>query len=373
MKLKFGFLSLLLVVLMSLQPAAEPPFIQKIGEVPVGGGFRMPGYWVWCMSVVRGDDGQYHGFASRWSDTLSFRHWVTSSEIVHCTSPTPEGPYTFRDVVLPARGAQFWDGKMTHNPTIHKIGNKYALFYIGTRYGYDAAQIKTLSREQHNEARSQQRIGCALADSPWGPWQRADRPILEPRPGEWDAFMTTNPAVSVRPDGGVLLLYKSAKHETGLLKIGVAGASHPGGPYQRLSEQPVLDYDEKKGDDTWNGKDRKHVEDPYVWWNGRHYEAILKDMNGTLGGEFGAGVHATSPDGIQWSLSENPQAYSCTVRWSDGHIRQMAAFERPQLLFHDGKPTHLFVATGNPKTPNTHWMKGGFAGDTWNMVVKLKP
>jgi hypothetical protein len=26
-------------------------------------GFRMPGYWVWDSSIIRGDDGLYHLFA----------------------------------------------------------------------------------------------------------------------------------------------------------------------------------------------------------------------------------------------------------------------------------------------------------------------
>ncbi|MGV2786981.1 glycosyl hydrolase family 43, partial [Clostridium perfringens] len=29
---------------------------------PVAGGFRMPGYWIWCGSVIKGEDGRYHMF-----------------------------------------------------------------------------------------------------------------------------------------------------------------------------------------------------------------------------------------------------------------------------------------------------------------------
>ena len=35
---------------------------------------------------------------------------------------------------LPARGEQFWDGRMTHNPVVRKIGSKYVLYYTGTTY-----------------------------------------------------------------------------------------------------------------------------------------------------------------------------------------------------------------------------------------------
>ncbi|MEG2500550.1 MAG: hypothetical protein RSA78_05740, partial [Oscillospiraceae bacterium] len=42
------------------------------GTAPCGGGFSMEGYWVWCGSVIKGEDGKYHMFASRWKKTLPF-------------------------------------------------------------------------------------------------------------------------------------------------------------------------------------------------------------------------------------------------------------------------------------------------------------
>lgn len=84
---------------------------------PRGGGFRMEGYWVWCGSVVQGEDGKFHMFASRWPKTLPMHPgWMTASEIVRADSDTPEGPYRFCEVALPARGAEYWDGRCTHNP-----------------------------------------------------------------------------------------------------------------------------------------------------------------------------------------------------------------------------------------------------------------
>ena len=43
----------------------------------------MADYWIWCGSVIRGDDGLYHMFASRWRRDVDFApHWVTNSEVV---------------------------------------------------------------------------------------------------------------------------------------------------------------------------------------------------------------------------------------------------------------------------------------------------
>jgi hypothetical protein len=55
-------------------------------------GFHAPGYWVWCPSVIKGDDSLYHLFCMRMPNTIPFHPgWATSSEIVHATSKTTEG------------------------------------------------------------------------------------------------------------------------------------------------------------------------------------------------------------------------------------------------------------------------------------------
>jgi len=158
-------------------------FYQRLQPAPLSGGFAMDDYWVWCGSVVKGEDGRYHMFASRWPKTLSFvPHWVTSSEVVRASSDTPEGPCRFEEVVLPARREGFWDGKMTHNPTIHKAGDTYLLFYTGTAYaGQTPPGTEAWGSAKIKEARQNQRIGLATAKSVKGPWQRLDKPVLEPR------------------------------------------------------------------------------------------------------------------------------------------------------------------------------------------------
>ncbi len=84
---------------------------KRMLPAPVGGGFRMEGYWVWCGSVIKGEDNRYHMFASRWPKSQPMHPgWLSLSEIVRASSDTPEGPYQFEEVVLPARGAEYWDG-----------------------------------------------------------------------------------------------------------------------------------------------------------------------------------------------------------------------------------------------------------------------
>lgn len=114
-------------------------FLSQMLPAPIDGGFRQEGYWVWCGSVIRAEDGRYHMFASRWPKYLLFHpSWLSASEVVRAISDTSEGPYLFGEVVLPARGPQFWDGMATHNPHITKQGGIYVLYYTGSTYPFPA-------------------------------------------------------------------------------------------------------------------------------------------------------------------------------------------------------------------------------------------
>jgi hypothetical protein len=332
-------------------------FIDRLQPAPVNGGFRMPDYWVWCGSVIQGDDGRYHMFAARWPKAYPFFDgYKVYSEIVRAVSNTPEGPYAFQEVVLPARGAHFWDGQMTHNPTIHRYGDGYLLFYIGATYanpGPSAQELWDETTDKPRESYANIRIGLATAPSVTGPWTRRGRPVLEPRPGKWDGSIVTNPAPCVLDDGRILLLYRSNTPDG--LRIGAAMAGGPDAPFERIANDPVLTF-----------PDGGFVEDPFVWQSGAALELIAKDMTGSITGEFHAGVHARSKDGIHWQLADPPKAYSRQVAWDDGTTTTQGSVERPQLLFHDGQPTHLFAATADGP--------GGFrkASNTWNMCIPLQ-
>ena len=332
-------------------------FIDRLLPAPVDGGFRMADYWVWCGSVIRGDDGRYHMFAARWPKELPFFDgYKVYSEIVRAASDDPAGPYVFQEVVLPARGAAFWDGQMTHNPSIHKHGDNYLLFYIGATYTEPkptAAELHARTTSKPKEAYATIHIGLATAPAVTGQWTRRQCPILEPRPGKWDSSIVTNPAPCVLGDGRILLLYRSNTPDG--LRLGAAMAAGPDEPFLRIHDDPVLNFE---GDN--------HVEDPFVWWAGDHFELLAKDLNGGIAGEVHAGIHATSPDGIHWQLADPPKAYSRAIAWDDGTTTVQGCVERPQLLIDAaGMPTHIFCATADGD--------GGFseASDTWNMVIPL--
>lgn len=330
----------------------EIRFRERLLPAPVEGGFKMKDYWIWCGSVIKGEDGKYHMFASRWPKGLSFTpHWLTNSEVVRAVSDKPEGPYTFQEVVLPPRGSEFWDGRMTHNPTIHKYKDKYLLFYTGTTY---PQPMPTLSSPVSNEsdtktyAHYHERIGVAISNSIFGPWKRFDKPILDVRKGKWDSLLVSNPAPVITNNGKIYLFYKGVtvlrQHA-----ISVAVADNPEGPYVRIADQPFdLGVD---------------AEDPTIWFENGHYHALMLDTGKKFSNK--EIYYAASDDLLHWSAEQNPIAISKKFIWEDGKTRRMTNTERPQILVQDGKSTHVFFATGMDDSLKVR--------STWNQIIPLKP
>ncbi len=341
------------------------PFQDRLCSAPIGKGFRQAGYWVWCGSVVQGEDGRFHMFAARWPKDYPFFHgYLAASEIVRASAETPVGPYSFEEVVFPVRGAGFWDGRMTHNPFIVKYGKKYLLFYIGATY---AGPIPT--RTQMNTLRTQPgangeifpwyqtiRIGMARADSVYGPWDRPEAPTLDINPDGWDNTVVTNPSPCLAPDGRMLLFYRS----TGA-KLGLAAAASPELAFRREGSRPVVDPGEGL-----------RIEDPLIWWQDDHYEMVCKDLTGRIAGEYHAAIHMLSPDARQWRLAPEPKAWSRTIRWDDGTTTTQGSIERPFILFLDSKPSYLFAATADGPGPHDGHPGHYFAENTWNMVIPLR-
>ena len=162
---------------------------------PVGRILELADYNVWGCSPIYGPDGKVHVFYSRWPNAAKHQGWITCCEIAHAVADTPEGPFETVDVAVAPRGGDWWDGANCHNPTIHKVGDKYVLFYMGTEDG----TVYT------------KRVGMATSDSLYGPWKRSEKPIIEPAtdPAAWNSVCTTNPAFVENPNGELWLYYKS--------------------------------------------------------------------------------------------------------------------------------------------------------------------
>lgn len=316
--------------------AHSPEMTIKLGEASRESVLEMDGYFVWGASMTRDDDGLYHIFFSRWKKEYGFNSWVTHSEIAHAVGSDPFGAFEFKDVALPARGAEYWDGLCTHNPTILRIGDKYYLYYMGNT-GDGAPSPEGSLNWTH---RNNQRIGVAVADSPYGPWRRSDKPLIDVgAPEDSDALMTSNPAVSRMADGRMLMVYKA---------VGLKRELPFGGPVVHLAavsdspEGPFEKYEELiftlPGDDF-------PAEDPFIWCDGRRYHAVVKDQKGGFTGVKGHSLALfESEDGLHWGPAANALISDTTVHWADGDSTQFHNLERPQIYFENGRPLLMLLA-----------------------------
>lgn len=306
-------------------PASQTPsFRDRLQPAPVGSGFRQEGYFVWCGSAIKVGS-TYHLFAARWPKETAFPNgYRTHSEIVRATAAHPLGPYTFQEVVIGRREPRFWDSNMAHNPTIHRIGDRYVLYYIGSDATTPMPGFpKLLARA----------IGYATASAITGPWTRCATPII---PAD-----SNNPAVYVEPTGAIKLMYRDAR-----LRIFLAVADSYAGPYRTLN------------DNVWPNST---LEDFYLFKTGGRYHVVCEDARGGISGHAKWGVHLTSANGIDgWTPTPDPIAYDHSIRFTDGSVLQCNRRERPQLLIEDGRVTHLITAVYD-------------GTNTWSQPVPLWP
>ena len=301
-------------------PAASSADIEPGAFAPVakGTGFAMDGYFVWCGSVIK-VGGLYEMFASRWPVGTKFPEgYRQHSEIVRAEASKPDGPYTFKEVVIASRPAGKWDSAMAHNPAIYQVGGTFVLYYIGSDVGS-----------------SKRQIGMATASSITGPWTRRDQPLDLGQPGD-----ANNPAAWFEPDGSVKLIWRTAN-----LRVCESVAKSFEGPYTVAN--PNL----------WPAA---KIEDFFIFKKGSAYHLICEDNGGKVTGHDRTwGGHLISDDGTtNWRFAPQPAAYDDTIRWADGTDFHPVRRERPWLLIDDGKITWLFNAV--------------FDGQkTWNQPVPL--
>ncbi len=338
-------------------------FKYKQGKANIA--FRLPGEYVWDVSIVQAE-GKYWMFSSHWPFSKGFGwNWLYISQICLSVSDKPEGPYKFVKNVLPPRGREYWDGMNTHNTCIKYYNGKFYLYYMGVTYDCDIPNhCSEIKESDAIRLWNTKRIGLAISDKVDGEYIRSDKPLFEPRKYPcWDSTITTNPSVLIKKNGETVMLYKSALYEgderTKPLKVGVAIADKPEGPFKRLCDHPILDSD----DDSFS------IEDPFIWWDEekKKYCVVMKDCIGNIARYYGNLFYAESDDCQTFEIEDDPTVITRDVEWEDGHKTRQCNFERPFVLFDkNGKPTHIFGASGDGLEPFN------FTKETYILCIKLE-
>ncbi len=290
------------------------------------------GWNIWGCSPIVDDKGKLHLFVARWPVKTGYQGWKTHSEIAHYMADSPEEQFKFIDVVLQGGDKKGWDRFAPHNPTIHKVGNRYALFYIAN------SGLK--------EHPANQQIGLLLSNSLNGPWEKAGKDGLMLSPPTNRSYYNfkagngvVNPAL-LQKDGKFYLYFKSndtRKENEWRPKMGLAIADNIEGPYKQL-EDPIT-------------KNEQIIEDGYAFEYNNKVYLVTTDNHGMI--EFGGGLIWGSEDGI--NFGEPKQAFTVLKNYLGGEVPQEAyrtkgeagdKFERPQILMIDGKPNYIYMPSG---------------------------
>ena len=251
----------------------------------------------WDGQIIKGPDGKYHLFASRWPQAKGHSGWF-GSLAVHAVSDKVTGPYVDKGLCWPTN-----NGGKGHNVTALVLPDgRYAVVVSETRPG-DVFASKSLD----------------------GPWDFLGS--IKVAENEFSKLgRMSNVSIMVRPDGYFEIVPRSGAiliSKTGILgPYTVQGNS----VYSTLPEM----VDMTKG----------YLEDPVIWNSGGLYHIVVNDWYARRA------YHLTSVDGIKdWKF--RGVAYDPTarfLRYTDGTVNHWHKMERPGVLVENGHVTALTLA-----------------------------
>ena len=249
----------------------------------------------WCYwdgGIIKGPDGLYHMFASRWSQSAGHNGWF-GSVAVHATSSNLYGPYTDQGLVWPNDASG-----QGHNvlPIVLKDG-RYAIYCSETRRPAVVYVATNLN----------------------GPWTKLGT-VSVTGPSA-SGFTHSNVYIMLRPDGRYGIISRDAL-------VGVANDIL--GPYNITGTNI---YAQTAGMPTGN------VEDPCMWYSGGLYHVVANKW------DTRKAYHLTSPDGISnWKLDPG-FAYDPTasfIRYPNGTVNHWNKLERFNVYMENG---HVVAVT----------------------------
>jgi len=386
MKSKLSLLCFLVILMLSATSTKSNAqdnlnFEPLLGKVDSSGIFFSNNHYTWCSSVIKGEDGRYHMFYSRWThgrrmlddDPMNyifngFRGWCKYSEIAHAVSDHLNGPFRYTSTVLKGDGkATSWDRYTMHNPLIRKFGKYYYLYYISNSFDSAFSVDKKVSKDWAHwlKYNCTQAIGVikakSIKDLLNGNYEKPAEPLM--KPDHINTFeVTTNPTVTQGPDGRYYMMYKSRKPNVGNMTFYMAVSNQPDGPYKMLGE--VFTSAEMA------------CEDPCMWYDKkrkRFYAAVKYYSNSKqLVPQFGALALITSTDGLDWKGATHPLISLREMKMADGKTVQLAHLERPFVVTDkNGQPIALFAAA-SIKEPSEGIDNPPFESNSFNVSFPIK-
>jgi hypothetical protein len=266
----------------------------------------------WDGKILRGPDGKYTMFASRWDQAAGHRGWG-NSRAIEAVSNTLLGPY--HDTGLLWAGNQ--DGK-GHNVTALQLADhSYAAVVSETRNG-DVFTSKSIAGPFTYLGPIT--VNQAAFNSLRTP---ADANALHtPNPRPWHG---SNVSLILRPDGQYEIIQRSGQI---LLSKNILG------PYEIQGDSIYRNL-------TGLAQDKLgQLEDPVIWSSGGWYHVLVNNW-----GDRRA-YHLISRDGIAHWLYQGVAYYpeADFIRYTNGQVNHWNKLERPGVVLENGHVTALTLA-----------------------------
>jgi hypothetical protein len=303
--------------------------------------FLTEGYFNWGGSIIKGKDGLYHLFYSRWKSEYEFTGWLVYSEIAHAVSEYPSGPWEYHSTALKGRGRGHWDAITAHNPKIKYFEGKYYLYYVSTNMGNQEYTEEELletavtgySHPNWSILRPNQRTGVAVSSSMDGPWERFPGTLIEPSGPI--TTLTVNPAIAQGADSLYYLIVKGDKpnEERFIRNQAIAIGKGPDGPFE-MQEKPVIDYMDTEDMSIWYDSSRKR------------FYGIFHSTEGFIG-------LVTSLDGVNWEKARDYKGIPKKLAMQDGTTLVPLRLERPFIYQENNELKVLCLAAKEENTSFT--------------------
>ena len=240
-------------------------------------------WYYWDGQIIKGPDGRYHLFASRWDQSMGHNGWF-HSQAIHAVSDHLFGPYVDKGLCWPDS-----QGGKGHNVTALVLPDgRYAVVISETRPGT-----------------------VFVSKSLDGPWEELGKI-------KGDKLTASNISILVRPDGDYMILPRSGHVFISKAADGILG------PYQDIG--PAFP------------KGIPSLEDPCVFYSGGFYHILVNSWSTRQA------YHLTSKDG-KTNWINRGLAYDPTkdfIRYTDGTVNHWHKLERPGVLIENG---HVVAVT----------------------------
>ncbi len=263
----------------------------------------------WCYwggNPILGNDGKYHIAICRWPENKGHHGWF-NSEVAHCVSNNPIGPYKITNTIV----------QKGHNPEVIKMPDgSFVLHVLGSR--------------------------VFKANNMEGPWEPFGKLKLDVRGFRQNDRFGSNLTSEFRPDGSIIMMKKDG--DVTISRDGMLG------PYKMMS---INNYTRSTG----------YPEDPVIWRSRHQYHAIYNHAQDRKSG------YMRSINGIHWKNEAGLPYDASTTFYTDGTKNSWYKFERPKVLQDSlGRASHLSLAIMDVAKSED---KGGDNHSSKNMIMPL--